>query len=84
MYVLDICCFLCLSLQLCPGGEGESQTWRVVEGMFQGVREAQHLGAGSSQVAPGPVSQELLNSQLSSHRGDIHDQGVPWFPYSAL
>lgn len=52
--------------------------------MFQGVREAQHLGAGSSQVAPGPVSQELLNSQLSSHRGDIHDQGVPWFPYSAL
>ena len=52
--------------------------------MFQWVREAQPVGAGGDQVAPGPVTQVLMNSQLSSHSGDIHDQGVPWFPQSAL
>ena len=48
-----------------------------------GRQEAQHVGAGKGHVAPGPVSQVLMKSQLSSH-SYIHDWGVPQFPYSAL
>lgn len=42
------------------------------------------MGAGSGYVALGPRSQVLVNSQLSSHTGYIHDWGVPQFPHSAL